>query len=297
MSISLQLNRDDNTALYRQIAEHVKTRIGDGHLPAGTRLPTVRKLASELGVTRLTVQNAYGELQSGGWIEATVGARDLCQPERAAAVHRGQHGQRRAAHPRERDRRHSQRGARGGASAQWRVRHRTNSLLHAEEFWACFSEIQQDADGELFSYESTQGNPPLRIEIAEMLRDRHLDIMPDDVVVTNGLTQGLSMVTQALAPAGRHGLGRTADLSGPAQRAQGAAHSRRRHPARQLWPGHGRARTRRCRAAPALFLQRARLSKSHRHLHEQRASPAAARARRTLRLPYYRGRYLRPIVL
>ena len=35
-----------------------------------------------------------------------------------------------------------------------------------------------------------------------MLRDRHLDVMPDDVVVTNGLTQGLSMVTQALAQPG-----------------------------------------------------------------------------------------------
>src|SRR5690606_40434830 len=38
-----------------------------------SQLPTVRRLAADLAVTRLTVQNAYAELQSSGWIESTVG--------------------------------------------------------------------------------------------------------------------------------------------------------------------------------------------------------------------------------
>lgn len=33
----------------------------------------MRQLAAELAVTCLTVQTAYAEPQSGGWIEATVG--------------------------------------------------------------------------------------------------------------------------------------------------------------------------------------------------------------------------------
>src|SRR5258708_16254465 len=42
-------------------------------MPVGTRLPTVRELAVMLSVTRLTAQNAYRELQAGGWIDSVVG--------------------------------------------------------------------------------------------------------------------------------------------------------------------------------------------------------------------------------
>src|SRR5947207_1937457 len=69
----LQLDRQRSQPLYQQIAEQIKTQISDGRLPIGTRLPTVRQLAITLGVTRLTVHSAYSELQSGGWVEATVG--------------------------------------------------------------------------------------------------------------------------------------------------------------------------------------------------------------------------------
>ena len=72
MSLDFNLDRTNPVALYQQIAEHLKARISDGRLPAGARLPTVRQLASDLGVTRLTVQNAYAELQMAGWVEATV---------------------------------------------------------------------------------------------------------------------------------------------------------------------------------------------------------------------------------
>jgi DNA-binding transcriptional regulator YhcF (GntR family) len=73
VSLDFQLDRANPIALYQQISEHLKARISDGRLPAGARLPTVRQLAADLGVTRLTIQNAYTELQSAGWIESTVG--------------------------------------------------------------------------------------------------------------------------------------------------------------------------------------------------------------------------------
>ena len=57
----LQLDRARSQPLYRQIAEQIKVQINDGRLPVGTRLPTVRQLAVTLGVTRLTVHNAYSE--------------------------------------------------------------------------------------------------------------------------------------------------------------------------------------------------------------------------------------------
>ncbi|MCA9947601.1 MAG: winged helix-turn-helix transcriptional regulator, partial [Anaerolineales bacterium] len=71
--LDIQISRNGKQSLYRQIAENIRERIRDGRLPANTRLPTVRQLADQLGVTRLTVQNAYAELQADGWVEAVVG--------------------------------------------------------------------------------------------------------------------------------------------------------------------------------------------------------------------------------
>ena len=72
-TIVFQLERDSDVALYQQIAEQFKTQIRARRLPLGARLPTIRKVAQELNVTRVTVQSAYDELRAGGWIESTVG--------------------------------------------------------------------------------------------------------------------------------------------------------------------------------------------------------------------------------
>src|SRR5712671_3543121 len=48
-----------------------------GELSEGIRLPTERALASELGVNRTTVMNAYNELASEGLIEGHVGRGTL----------------------------------------------------------------------------------------------------------------------------------------------------------------------------------------------------------------------------
>lgn len=53
--------------------EQLRTRIVDdvarGALPAGTRLPTVRRLAEQLGIAPGTVARAYRELEAAGVIE------------------------------------------------------------------------------------------------------------------------------------------------------------------------------------------------------------------------------------
>src|SRR5260221_13856620 len=73
---ALHIDRNRSQPLYRQIAEQIRVQIGEGHLPPGTQLPTVRQLAEIVGVTRVTAQNAYGELQAVCWIEA-IGVRGI----------------------------------------------------------------------------------------------------------------------------------------------------------------------------------------------------------------------------
>ena len=54
---------------YQQIARQFKNAIEHGELKAGARLPSSRTWSQELGVSRSTVENAYGELVAQGWLE------------------------------------------------------------------------------------------------------------------------------------------------------------------------------------------------------------------------------------
>ncbi len=73
----IHLDRDSDEPLYRQISQRVREAIVSGELTEGTRLPTERALAHELGVNRTTVMNAYNQLASEGFIEGHVGRGTL----------------------------------------------------------------------------------------------------------------------------------------------------------------------------------------------------------------------------
>ena len=51
----------------------VRDAIGDGRLRAGDRLPSSRTLASDLGVARGTVVEAYEQLLAEGWLVTRQG--------------------------------------------------------------------------------------------------------------------------------------------------------------------------------------------------------------------------------
>lgn len=59
--------------LYMAIADAVGADTTDGHLPAGTRLPTHRELAGRLGVTVGTVSRGYAEAIRRGLLSGEVG--------------------------------------------------------------------------------------------------------------------------------------------------------------------------------------------------------------------------------
>ncbi len=78
----IQLNREQSTPLYQQICEKLREAILSGQLSEGTRLPTERALAKELGVNRTTVMNAYNQLASEGLLEGHVGRGTLVRRNR-----------------------------------------------------------------------------------------------------------------------------------------------------------------------------------------------------------------------
>lgn len=65
----------DKTAPYQQVRQQILIAIAKGKLKAGTKLPSVRALAEQLGLAVNTAAKVYKELEAGG-----------------AVVTRGRHG-------------------------------------------------------------------------------------------------------------------------------------------------------------------------------------------------------------
>jgi DNA-binding transcriptional regulator YhcF (GntR family) len=78
-------------APYEQVREQLRAQIDTGDLVPGTRLPTVRALAADLGLAANTVARAYRELESLGLIEtrgragSVVSGDGVAQAARQAA--------------------------------------------------------------------------------------------------------------------------------------------------------------------------------------------------------------------
>ena len=64
----IQINYRDSRPLYEQIKERIRRLITTGALSADEKLPSVRELASQLAINPNTIQRAYRELESDGYI-------------------------------------------------------------------------------------------------------------------------------------------------------------------------------------------------------------------------------------
>ena len=65
----LKIDMSGEIPIYIQLRNEIVKGIGRGELSPGENLPTVRQLASELGVNTMTVSKAYQLLKSEGFIE------------------------------------------------------------------------------------------------------------------------------------------------------------------------------------------------------------------------------------
>ncbi|MHB1223599.1 MAG: GntR family transcriptional regulator, partial [Gemmatimonadaceae bacterium] len=60
--------------LYLQIYRRVRSAVLAGALAPGSRLPSARTFASDLGVSRNTVESAFSQLEAEGFVERRVGS-------------------------------------------------------------------------------------------------------------------------------------------------------------------------------------------------------------------------------
>ncbi|MFD3543381.1 PLP-dependent aminotransferase family protein [Streptomyces sp. NPDC058662] len=88
----LHLELSGGRGLRAGLAEALREAARSGRLAAGTRLPSSRSLARDLGIARNTVAEAYAELVAEGWLTARQGSgtrvAERARPRRPAAAAR-----------------------------------------------------------------------------------------------------------------------------------------------------------------------------------------------------------------
>jgi GntR family transcriptional regulator/MocR family aminotransferase len=170
------------------VMDAIRDAIRSGRLVPGTRLPSSRGLAADLGIARNTVARAYAELIAEGWLTSLHGSSTFVS-QRAAEVLRS------VAAP-------STRPAPRRLDHDLRPGHPDLSSFPRAEWSRAVKRALDSAPFEAFGYADTHGRPELRTALAEYLgRARGVRARPCNIVVCSGAAEGLSLIAGALADA------------------------------------------------------------------------------------------------
>ncbi len=71
--MKILISNQSEMPIYGQVKEQIKEQILNGQLPEGTILPSIRKLAKEIGVSVITTTRAYNDLEEEGFIATMQG--------------------------------------------------------------------------------------------------------------------------------------------------------------------------------------------------------------------------------
>lgn len=206
----ITLERSNGLPLYRQICQQLREAILSGKLTEGMRLPTERALASELGVNRTTVMNAYNELASEGLIEGHVGRGTLVRRNRFP--HLDEHieretsswllglpaGERELLGPDARLMGEIAATGEEGESISLVSGTPSPDLLPAEMLRNIFAEGLLAARKDSLGYCPVEGLHSLRHEIASWMRQRGISVETEQLLILSGSTQGVGLVGRLL---------------------------------------------------------------------------------------------------
>ncbi|QGV78952.1 PLP-dependent aminotransferase family protein [Streptomyces ficellus] len=188
------------TGLRSGLMEALREAVRSGRLAPGTRLPSSRSLAADLGVARNTVADAYAELVAEGWLTARQGSGT--RVARRAALRPGPAaGQRGTGH----------RGAPAAPAPARRppVRRPAPHTLYPGapdlasfprgEWLKAARRALTSAPHEALGYGGPHGRVELRTALADYLaRARGVHADPDRIVVCSGFVHGLRLMARVL---------------------------------------------------------------------------------------------------
>lgn len=202
----MPLNPSSTQPLYRQIYGYLRQSILSESLPPNTRLPATRQLAKDLGVSRITVENAYADLVADGLASTQVGSGTfvlppytintptashepwpLWQHEFACAPLELSEQASRSYHP------HPISFAEGSADP---------SLFPIDEFRRTVASMMRQAPHASLDYGEPRGFLGLRTTIAHILSSQGIMIPPTNVLITAGSQQAITLILSVLLKPG-----------------------------------------------------------------------------------------------
>ena len=87
----ININFRDPRPIYEQVRDNFCALIISGALPTGYKMPSVRELAAKLAINPNTIQRAYRELESEGYILSAPGKGSFVSGhDEAAKAHRAE---------------------------------------------------------------------------------------------------------------------------------------------------------------------------------------------------------------
>jgi DNA-binding transcriptional MocR family regulator len=196
-----------NTArhLYEQLAEELTGLIGAGSLRPGDRLPSVRLLSDQRGVSISTVLQAYLLLESRGFVETRPQSGHYVRATRLALV------------PEPRPPRVRTQATRVSVSdliarvygaardpdvVLLGAGFMSPALLPTERLNRGMAAVARAAGGAGIAYDPPPGLPALRRQIARRAADCGVALGADDIVTTIGAMEALHLCLRAVASAG-----------------------------------------------------------------------------------------------
>lgn len=212
------LDEKSDAPLYRQIYQTIRRSILSGEFYSGKQLPASRHLAKQLGVSRMTVINAYDQLLAEGYLESRAGAGTYVAehlPEEFLQTPRIVETQASASKVQPRKLKLSEYGS--AILQESRAILQSNQatpvvpfqygLTAIDEFpfdiWAkltnkCFFSLKRDE----FGYGEPAGFYPLREAIAAYLKSfRAVNCTPEQIIITNGAQHAFDLIGRIfLAP-------------------------------------------------------------------------------------------------
>ncbi|MFC9222830.1 PLP-dependent aminotransferase family protein [Streptomyces hygroscopicus] len=186
--LHLDLPRGGGTGVRAALIRALRDAVRTGRLAPGTRLPSSRSLAADLGIARNTVADAYGELVAEGWLTARQGsgtrvARRVVPPEPAP--------------PR------TPPLAASRPAYDLRPGSPDVSAFPRSAWLSAARRALTAAPNDAFDYGRPAGRPELRRVLADYLaRARGVRAAPERIVICAGFVQGLALLSRVRAKAG-----------------------------------------------------------------------------------------------
>ncbi|MBV9790827.1 MAG: PLP-dependent aminotransferase family protein [Chloroflexi bacterium] len=205
----IPIDREQATPLYEQIAAFLRQSILSGSLAPETRLPATRQLAQDLGVSRITVENAYAALESDGLVARRAGSgthvlpQDLLLPRQSGGSMEWPLWQRDAL-----DAVQFTQAATGedGDTVHPNLISFTGfgdpRMFPIAEFLKALKDVIYRDGYACMEFGDMRGYPPLRATIAHVLASQGVQTHPDNILITSGSQQALALIAQALLKPG-----------------------------------------------------------------------------------------------